>query len=135
MGDVESYIDGNGDIVSDRWETPYIYGSNPINKTTWTYIARQLSAYVRTGDEVWAEVNGIWSKIIEQNAQAQYFDFGSIDFSNFTFSTDTTPQLLGQKIKLRGVHKVRFAFINSKAEPHGIERIYAEYRQGGKYTK
>ena len=130
-----SYTDGNDKIVADRWETPYIYGKNPVNKTTFTYIARLLSAYVRTGDEVWAEVEGIWSKIIDQNTQAQYMDFSDVDFESFTFSTDTTPQMLGQKIKLRNVQKVRFAFINSKSQPHGIEKIYVEFRQGGKYSK
>lgn len=134
-GRPESYTDGNGLVVVDRWETPFLHGAGLVNKNTFTYAARLLSAFVRTGDEVWCEVKGIWSKIIEQNAQAQYLDFSDIDFNDFTFSTDVTPQMLGQKIKIRNVSKARFAFINAKSQPHGIEKIYFELRQGGKYAK
>lgn len=130
-----SYIDGNGQIVVDRWETPFLHGSSLVNKNTFTYAARLLTAYPHTGDEVWAEVKGIWDRIIEQNTQAQYLDFNDIDFNSFTFSTDATPQMLGQKIKIRNVAKARFAFINAKSQPHGIEKIYFELRQGGKYAK
>jgi len=130
-----SYVDGDGQIVTSRWETPYISGSNAIRKKTFTFIARVLSAFTRTGDEVWAERLGVWKKIVEQNDEARYFDFSDVDFSAFTFSTDTSPKLLGQKIRLNNLQKVRFAFLNNFSEPYGLERIYGEFLTGGRVVK
>lgn len=117
--DNDSYTDGNGQIVCDRWETPFIFGASMMNKTTWTYLARYLSYYA-TGDEVLAEINGTWYPV---------------GYKAIPRSTDMTPQMLGQIINIRNVSKVRFAFVNEDSQPHGIEKLYFEYRQGGKYSK
>ena len=118
VSDPDSYIDGNGEIVEDRWETPFIFGASMVHKTTWTYLARFLS--YDTADDVMAEVNGTWYPVWHKP---------------LPLSTDTTPQMLGQIINIPNVTKIRFAFINRDAQPHSIEKLYFEYRQGGKYSK
>jgi hypothetical protein len=65
-----------------------------------------------------------------------YFSFAEVYFDSFTFSTDSTPHTLGQKIKIRGEDKVQFRFENSQVdEPLGLYKALIEYTESGKYRK
>ena len=69
-------------------------------------------------------------------SKARYFAFGKLTFSKFTFSTDTTPKTIAQKIKVKKVDKTRFRLENREEnEPFGIYEISIEFTESGKYKR
>lgn len=125
-----------GVAISAYWDTPELDGKSFADKKTFVYVGIRLASAVRTGVQISARVQGIWDILVLYSNEAQYLDFSDIDFSNFTFSTDTTPHTLGSKIKIKNVDKVQFRFENSKLnESFGIYRALFEYTEGNKYRK
>lgn len=125
-----------GTAITAYWDTPEISGDSFEAKKTFDYVGCVLASAVRTAVKVSAKEQGIWNEIIAYNNEAQYFDWNDIDFNNFTFSTDTSPHTLGQKIKIKNVDKSQFRFENSRLnEPFGIYKALIRYSEGSDYRK
>lgn len=125
-----------GEPIECWWDTPELDGGSFAYKKTFTYAAARIGAAVKTGLRVLARERGLWSERIEYNNDASFFDFGYIDFGDFTFDTDSTPRTLGQKIKIKNVDKAQFRFENSRLnEPFELYKALIEYSEGNKYRK
>ena len=133
----ESYqdtLDGtNYTPVKCQWETPDIDGKTFYSSKHFRYLACRLSAFVRTSVDAAAKCNGKWIPILADARTARYFSWEDIDWSKWTWSTDSTPKVLGRKLDMRNLDKVRFRFANHNVEPFGIENIAVEYKETKKY--
>lgn len=133
----ESYqdtLDGtNHTPVRCQWETPDIDGKTFYSSKHFRYLACRLSAFVRTSVDAAAKCNGKWIPILADARTARYFSWEDIDWSKWTWSTDSTPKVLGRKLDMRNLDKVRFRFANHNVEPFGIENIAVEYKETKKY--
>ena len=133
----ESYqdtLDGtNYTPVKCQWETPDIDGKTFYSSKHFRYLACRLSAFVRTSVDAAAKCNGKWIPILADARTARYFTWEDIDWSKWTWSTDSTPKVLGRKLDMRNLDKVRFRFANHNVEPFGIENIAVEYKETKKY--
>lgn len=133
----ESYqdtLDGtNYTPVKCQWETPDIDGNTFYSSKHFRYLACRLSAFVRTSVDAAAKCNGKWIPILADARTARYFSWEDIDWSKWTWSTDSTPKVLGRKLDMRNLDKVRFRFANHNVEPFGIENIAVEYKETKKY--
>ena len=76
---------------------------------------------------------GKWFPILTDSISARFFSWDNIDWSKWTWNNDTTPKVLGRKLDMRNLDKIRFRFSNNNAEPFGIENIAVEYRETRKY--
>lgn len=133
--DPKSYSD-NGGIIDAIWDTPYLSGSVRYNRKTFLYAAATLQAYPATSLRLWATKYGDRQELFNDGAGARYFDFNYVDFSNFTFSTDTTQVLVGHKVNLRYVDKAMFRFQNAKLnEPFVLYDATIEYIETGKLKR
>jgi hypothetical protein len=119
--------------VMCQWETPDIDGKTFYSSKHFRYLACRLSAFVRTSVNASAMCSGKWIDILTDARTARFFSWDDIDWSKWTWSTDTTPKVLGRKLDMRNLDKVRFRFSNANAEPFGIENIAVEYRETKKY--
>lgn len=119
--------------VKCQWDTPDIDGNTFYSSKHFRYIACRLSAFVRTSVNAAAMCGGVWVPVLADNRTARYFSWEDIDWSKWTWSTDATPKVLGRKLDMRNLDKVRFRFSNANAEPFGIENIAVEYRETKKY--
>lgn len=127
-------LDGeNYKPVKAQWETPDVDGKSFYAAKHFRYIACRLTSYVRTSVTADALCAGIWVPMIGSDSAAQYFDWSDIDWGVWTWNTDTTAKLLGRKLDMRNLDKVRFRFSNEAAEPFGLEMFAVEYRQNRKY--
>jgi hypothetical protein len=131
--DLASYTD-DGAAIRAYWDTPYFSGKIRHNKKWFTYLSVTLAPHSQTSVKVYAKVYGIWKLLIDDQNSARYFDFNSIDFEKFTFSTDTSPRNIHHKIDLRYVDKVMLRLENdAPGEPFGIYDLTLEYTEGGKF--
>ena len=119
--------------VGCQWETPDIDGKTFYSSKHFRYMACRLSAFVRPSVNAYAMCSGKWISILTDARTARFFSWEDIDWSKWTWSTDTTPKVLGRKLDMRNLDKVRFRFSNGNAEPFGIENIAVEYRETRKY--
>lgn len=133
---VSGQMDDDGEAISAYWDTPELDGQSFANKKTFTYVGVRIASAPKTGIKISARVKGLWSEKVPYNLEAMYFSFAEVYFDSFTFSTDSTPHTLGQKIKIRGEDKVQFRFENSQIdEPFGLYKALIEYTESGKYRK
>jgi hypothetical protein len=129
-------MDDDGEAISAYWDTPELDGQSFANKKTFTYVSVRIASAPKTGIKISARVKGLWNEKVPYNSEAMYFSFAEVYFDSFTFSTDSTPHTLGQKIKIRGEDKVQFRFENSQVdEPLGLYKALIEYTESGKYRK
>ena len=136
VDDMTSYND-DGRAIDAYWETSDFDGKIFFHVKTFTGIAVRLAAAVNTGVVVYAQVRGIWKQIFSSGAKARYFDFGYIDFSKFSFSSDRTPRTLFGKIKLKKADKARFRLRNNVLnEPFGLYAFGLQFKEpGGNYKR
>ena len=82
----------------------------------------------------WARENGLWEEQFFDDTTARYFDWTQITWDKWSWSTDTTPQTIGQKIRIKKVDKAAFRVENDALnEPFGLEHINIEFVETGYY--
>lgn len=112
------------------WDTAYISGEQFFKNNTFTKIAVQLDAYIKTGCAIYAEVDGRWEYVGGDEGQCRYFSFEYVDFSDFTFSTNTTSSEFVRKYKVKKESKVRFRIENSKInEPFVLSQFAVVFKE------
>ncbi len=130
--DLNSYSD-NGAPIAAHWDTPMFSGENFYVRKGFKYLALKLSAAPATGTEVFVQIKGRWSKLFEEFARLRYLSFCAVKFSQFTFSTDSTPKAFGKKLSLPKTDKAQFRFANSNEnEPFGLYNYALEFQQNGR---
>lgn len=130
-----SYND-EGEPITAYWELPDFDGKNFYKNKTIKYVAVRLASATATSVQIWALVRGVWKLMKAEMTKGRYLAFSKITFSKFTFSCDTTPRTIGQKIKIKKVDKVRFRLLNDQLnEPFGIYEMSLEYTENGRYKR
>ena len=130
----DSYND-NGAAIHARWDIDFT-GDNFYLKKRLRHIALRLAAAAATSCKTYCRVRGIWDEIADTGAKARYFSFENLDFSKFTFSSDTNPRTVGKKIKVKKIDAVRLSFRNDELnEPFGLYELSLEFTEGGYYKR
>ena len=94
----------------------------------------RLASAANTSIKLYVQKRGLWEFIKEEAKKLGFFDFGNVNFANFTFSTDDTPKTVSTKIKVKKVDKARFRLENNELnEPFGLYDIAFEYVENGYY--
>ena len=135
-GTLRSHYRDDGAAIECYWDTVMDTGENFAMKKTYVYVALRLGAFTSTGVKIYGKIKGIWNLLRDYTAEANYFDFNDVDFNDLSFSTDTTPRTIGQKIKIKNVDKAQFRFENSRLDqPFELYESYVEFIQSGYYRK
>lgn len=130
---LESYND-DGEAIPCVWETPDLDGKYFFKNKTFKYFAVRLDSAIATSVNIFTMKRGIWNHAKTDSTKARYFYFPSLDFSKFTFGTDTTQKIIHTKIRVKKVDKARFRLTNTEVdEPFGIFDVALEYIENGNY--
>jgi len=128
---LESYSD-NGAAIEAIWTTPMFYGNEFSFKKNFSYISLLLGASAKASCKVYALYENQKELIVEFTSDFSFFDYSEIDYNNFVYALDTTPQTAKDKIKINKIDKIQFIFENSVLnEPFrlfGAMAIYTESR-------
>ena len=128
-----SYSD-NGEAIEAIWETPDLDGKLFYKNKTFKYMAIRLKSAVATSIALYAMRHGIWRFLKDDEKSARYFAFSRVIFSKFTFSTDTTQQIISTKLRIKKVDSARFRLVNNKLyEPLGLYNIALEFVENGNF--
>ena len=93
-----------------------------------------LDANPTTGVELWAKESGKWELQGEEEEDTRYFKWDSISWGSFSWSTDTSPVTITEKINIKKVDEVQFKYRNARiGEPFGILQAAVEYTVGNYY--
>ena len=132
---LESYND-DGQAIYCCWETPDLDGKLFYKNKTFRYFAIRMMRAIRTSVKIYAQKRGNWSTdpIKEDRQSGLAFDFNSIDFTNFSFSTDRSEKVVHTKVRVKKVDKARFKVENGYVnEPFGLFDLALEYVESGNY--
>ncbi|MBO5472672.1 MAG: hypothetical protein J6A08_02620 [Lachnospiraceae bacterium] len=133
--DLKSYND-DGNPIEAVWETPDIDGDLFYKNKTARYLALRLDSAIYTSVSVWGMKRGLWNFIKRDSTSATYLSFPDIDFSKFSFRTDTTAATIPFKVRLKKVDKFRFRLVNDALnEPFGLFDIGIEFVENGNYKR
>lgn len=128
-----SYSD-NGVAIKAYWDTPYFFGKVTHNKKSFNYLSLTLAPAPQTGVRVYGKIWGVWKILFEDFYTARFFDFKYLDFSKFTFSTDTSPRNIKKKLDVKYVDKLMLRLENDAInEPFGIYDLSIEFMEGGHF--
>lgn len=130
----QSSYNDDGKEIYCCWTTPDIFGRNFHRFKTFSQFYVGITAAVATSVRAWARESGLWEEQFFDDTTARYFDWSQINWEKWSWSTDTTPQTLGQKIRIKKVDKASFRVENgAKNEPFGLEHINIEFVETGYY--
>ena len=130
---MSSYND-DGEAIHAIWDTPDFIGSLFYKNKTFRHMDVRLASAANTSIKLYVQKRGLWEFIKEETKKMRFFDFDNINFSKFTFSTDTTPKTVSTKIKVKKVDKARFRLENNELnEAFGLYDIAFEYVENGYY--
>jgi len=135
---VGSYSDETADgtkvAINSYWDTPYISGNLRYTRKNFKYFATTLAPSPQTGVTVYGKKLGIWNKLFDDYSSANYFDFSSVNFTNFSFNTDTSPTNVRKPIWVGVVDKAQFRLENNEINmPFGIYDIAIEFVESNKF--
>lgn len=130
---LDSYNDDREPIYC-CWETPDLDGKLFYKNKTFRYFAVRLAPSLKTSIKMFSKKLGAWSSIKEQHSIGVIFDFETIDFEDFSFSTDTSERVAHSKLRVKKVDKARFKVENDGLnESFGIYDLALEYIESGNY--
>lgn len=128
-----SYSD-DGKPIYACWTTPDIFGKNFHRFKNFRRFYVGISAAVATSVRAWARESGLWEEQFFDDTTARYFDWSQITWDKWSWSTDTTPRTIGEKIRVKKVDKAAFRVENDALnEPFGLEHINIEFVETGYY--
>lgn len=126
-----SYSD-DGEPIKALWDTPDLEGKLFYKNKTFRFLSVKLGSAISTSLKIYAQKQGIWNFIKEDNTTGRYLSFKHLTFSKFSFSCNTTQRLSSTKLSVKKVDKARFRFVNEELnEPFGLFSIALEYQENG----
>jgi hypothetical protein len=103
----------DGKSIHCKWTTPEILGKNFYFKKRFRRVSVMLGAAVRTGVQVQAMYDGTSEIVAEYNNDAMYFSWHQLQWSKFTWKTDSSSQIFTEKISIKPENrKAQFVFEN-----------------------
>lgn len=129
--DIYSYND-DGEAINALWETVDISEKLFYKKKTYRYLAVRCLPEIVSSIRIFAQKEGIWQEIKDDQTKIKYFSYANLIYSKFTYSTNKTQKISSTKIRLKKLDHVRFRFQNGVLnEPLGINDFAVEYTQAG----
>lgn len=133
-----SYGDqGSGEwynTIECKWETPDIDGQLFYKNKTLRYVAVRIGAAIATSVDIYGMDKGLWRLLRRDTSTGRYLVFSVLQFSKFSFSSDTTQKVSHTKVKIKKVDKYRIRLENNELnEPFSIYDIGLEYVENGNY--
>lgn len=129
--DIYSYND-DGEAINAIWETVDISEKLFYKKKTYRYLAVRCLPEIVSSIRTFAQKEGIWQEIKDDQTKIKYFSYANLIYSKFTYSTNKTQKISSTKIRLKKLDHVRFRFQNGVLnEPLGINDFAVEYTQAG----
>jgi len=126
-----SYNDA-GEPITATWETADISEKLFYKKKTYRYLALRCMPEVTSSVKVYAQKQGQWDMLKDDQSKLKYFTYSQLQYSKMTYSTDKTQKISATKIRLKKLDHVRFRFVNDRLnEPLGINDFAVEYTQAG----
>lgn len=135
-GDRESLttFSDDGAAIEAYWTIPSFSGKEFYKKKTVRYLAVKVAPAIATSIRIWVQKKGIWSLLFEEFGRTRYFSWTQLCWSKFSWSSDTTPRTVGQKIKIKKIDQASFRLENrEKDEPFGIYEFSLEFTEMGNY--
>lgn len=103
----------DGKPIHCKWTTPEILGKNFYFKKRFRRVSVMLGAAVRTGVQVQAMYDGTSEIVAEYNNDAMFFAWSQLQWSKFTWKTDSSSQIFTEKISIKPDNrKAQFVFEN-----------------------
>ena len=128
-----SYND-DGKAIDAYWTLPLNFGGAFFLNKNFKKMSVLLDANPTTGVELWAKESGKWELQGEEEESTRYFTWDSISWGSFSWSTDTSPVTITEKINIKKVDEVQFKYRNARiGEPFGILQAAVEYTVGNYY--
>ena len=129
--EIDAYED-DGVPVKVRWTSPVLFMNNITElktlKNLWTKVGMFESP---SSIKIFYRVGGNESLITFEDFQE--FRFDNIDFTNFTFNTDTTPPVIVTNRTVRKFMNIQFSFENDANQPFGLIEFALKYRTNSQY--
>lgn len=130
---LESYSD-DGVPIECWWETADFNGKIFYKNKSLRYVAIRLKSAVATSIRIYAMDRGLWTLIKSDETGARYFSFSNFMFSKFTFSTNTSQQMIHTKARIKKVDSFRLRLVNDALnEPFGLYDLAVEFVENGYY--
>ncbi|MBP0980161.1 MAG: hypothetical protein J6Q18_01215, partial [Oscillospiraceae bacterium] len=104
----------DGKPIHCKWTTPEILGKNFYFKKRFRRVSVMLGAAVRTSVQVRAMYDGTSEIVAEYNNDAMFFAWSQLQWSKFTWKTDSSSQIFTEKISIKPDNrKAQFVFENA----------------------
>lgn len=110
------------------WTTPIMNMDDMTSLKTLKNLWVRLGKYANMSARIYYSTQGIVSEKYDG-----IFDFSNIDFSRFTFSTDTDPSVLVTNRQERKFMSIQFKIESRDSNPFSLLEIVGEFILNGKY--
>lgn len=132
------FQDDEADAYKDDGENILCYWKTPIlNLGYFTHYKTLKNAYAVPSPYVHSEINidyilnSIPAKV--KDSTLNIFDFDEIDFSDFSFETDTNPRIISTNTKAKKFMLIQFRLWSESGKPFGLYAFTITYTVNGKY--
>ena len=124
----------DGKAITAIWQTGDFTADVFMNNKNIYRLWVVCDTALRTGVNVKVQIKGVWKEIFSDMTSARFFQWSAIQWSKFTWSTDKTPKLMKQQVRIRNVDKAAFRLENASLnEPFGLYEFGFEYTTGSYY--
>ena len=110
------------------WTTPIMNMGDMTSLKTLKNLWVRLGKYANMSARIYYSTQGVVSEKYDG-----IFDFSNIDFSRFTFSTDTDPSVLVTNRQERKFMSIQFKIESRDSYPFSLLEIVGEFILNGKY--
>lgn len=137
-----SYVDFNPDdeenpkAITAYWTIPDFSGKEFWRNKTIRTVAISCAQFPQNKIVLKKQVNGVWEDLKEWSPEISYFNWNAIDWSNFTWSGNSSYRTITAKIKIKKFDKCGFRIeCNDKYKAFGLYGFAVEFTESGRYKK
>lgn len=129
----------NGKPIVAWWDTPFLSMDELSRLKTLKNMYLVLQPNTRTSCELLFRAKGRPlrpnrpDRTVKLERQADIFDWNNIDFTRFSFITDTAPVVIPTDTKIKRFMLLQIRLQNTKPEPFGIYEMQLNFTTNGKY--
>lgn len=132
----EDYSENGAKAIEAYWTIPDFDGNVFWKNKTIRTIAIELAPFPQNKVTLERCVNGIWETIKEWSSKLSYFAWNAINWSEFTWSGNSTYRTVTAKVKIKKFDKVGFRIsCVEKNKAFGLYGFSLEYTESGRYKK
>lgn len=129
-GERDSYFD-MGEPILCYWKTPILNLDSFTNYKTLKNAFAVPNPYLRSEINIDYIVKSIPKTV--KTSMINIFDFNDIDFSEFTFDTDSFPRIIPTNLKQKKFMLIQLRLWSESGKPFGFYALTLSYTLGGKF--